>query len=391
VQPPGILARSAKATGRVLQRRALRLIALVVVILLIVVGWSYVHALTAPGTDSLGAKSVEWVRGHGGGGIVAWVEKKWYSDHKPPAGGTVLAKDLPKFPSHPAGYYHSSSAALAAPASVAPIIHAALAGEGHWVPIGRPVDGAAAVYATYLRPDPAHTSVVTGVAWMDTNLLHAELFPGYQVPGGSGWSPSSPIRASDGELVTAFNSGFRLQDAAGSGYYSMGRTVAPIISGYASLVIYNNGKATVGAWGTEVTDSPNIVSIRQNLALIVDQGHPVAGLTDNKFQKWGATLGNNQYVWRSGIGVTADGALVYAAGADLSIATLADVLARSGAVRAMELDINTDWVDYFSFDPPSGAAAGPANASKLMPAMVSSTKRYFEPSSRDFIAMFANN
>jgi hypothetical protein len=226
---------------------------------------------------------------------------------------------------------------------------------------------------------------------MDTDLLRAELFPGYQVPGGSGWNPSAPIKPADGQLVAAFNSGFRLQDAAGSGYYSMGRTVAPLINGYASLVIYNTGKVTVGSWGSEVTYSPSVVSIRQNLHLIVDQGRPVVGLDQNNFQRWGATLGNKLYVWRSGIGVTADGALVYAAGPDLSIATLADALVRAGAVRAMELDINTDWVDFFYFDPPPTGAASPENGSKLLPGMVSSTTRYFERSSRDFIAMFAGS
>jgi hypothetical protein len=383
--------RSASTAIRFLRRRARRIIAIAVIVCLIVVGWSYAQALTAPGTDSLGAKSIEWVRGHGGSGVVGWIENKWYSEHKPPVGGTPEAKDLPKFPKVSAGYYRAGSAGLAPPRDVAPIVHTPLAGEGRWAPVGRPVGGVPALYATFVRPDPTHPSVVTGVAWMDTDLLHAELFPGYQVPGGSGWTPSSPISPTDGQLVAAFNSGFRLQDAAGSGYYSRGRTVAPIIDGYASLVIYSNGKATVGQWGTDVRYSPDIVSIRQNLALIVDHGRPVSGLNDNKFQKWGATLGNKQYVWRSGIGVTADGALVYTGGADLSISTLADVLARCGAVRAMELDINTDWVDFFYFDPASGQAASPANASKLLPSMVSSTKRYFEPSSRDFIAMFANS
>ena len=122
----------------------------------------------------------------------------------------------------------------------------------------------------------------------------------------------------------------------------------------------------------------------------MDGGKPVAGLANNTFQRWGATLGNKLYVWRSGVGVTANGALVYAGGPDLSIYTLADVLARAGAVRAMELDINTDWVDYFYFNPASGQPATPANGSKLLSKMADSTARYFQPSSRDFIAMFAD-
>jgi hypothetical protein len=369
--------------------RPRRIVALLLLAGLVVVGWSYLHALNSPGTDSLGAKSVEWVRGHGGSSLVQWVEKEWYSHHPPPVGGLPHPGNLPKFPAVPAGYYRPSPAALPAPAVVPPITGQAVAGEGHWVPVGQPVGGAAAVYATFVRPDPVHTSVVTGVAWMDTHLLRAVLYSGYQVPGGSGWTPTAPISPAAGPLVAAFNSGFRLQDAAGSGYYSQGRTAAPIINGYASLVIYRDGRATVGQWGRDVSATPDVVSIRQNLNLIVDQGRPVPGLTNDKFQKWGATLGNKLYVWRSGVGVTANGALVYAGGSGLSIYSLADVLARCGAVRAMELDINTDWVDYFYFNPPAGAAAAPSNASKLLPQMVQSTKRYFEPSSRDFIAMFA--
>ena len=44
--------------------------------------------------------------------------------------------------------------------------------------------------------------------------------------------------------------------------------------------------------------------------------------------------------------MTADGALVYVGGPGLNITDLADLLVRAGAVRAMELDINTDWVNF---------------------------------------------
>jgi Phosphodiester glycosidase len=372
------------------RRRIVLVVMIVVVAALAVVGYSYVHALTAPGTDSLGAKSVEWVRGHGGAGLVQWVETEWYKHHPPPVGGVPAASSLPKFVSEPAGSYHSSAAGLPPPAAVASIVPHPVAGEGHWLPVGRPVDGVAAIYATFVQPDPVHTKVVTGVAWMDTDLLKAVLYSGYQVPGGKGWANTAPILPTDGPLVAAFNSGFRLQDANSSGYYTEGRTASPLINGYASFVIYKDGRATVGQWGRDVTATSDIASVRQNLALIVDGGQPVPGLANNAFQRWGATLGNKLYVWRSGVGVTADGALVYAGGPDLSIYTLAEVLARAGAVRAMELDINTDWVDYFYFNPASGQAATPANGSKLLSKMADSTKRYFEASSRDFIAMFAD-
>src|SRR5438270_8525682 len=42
-----------------------RIVLAVLLACLIPVGWSYGHALTARGTDSLGVRSVEWLRDHG--------------------------------------------------------------------------------------------------------------------------------------------------------------------------------------------------------------------------------------------------------------------------------------------------------------------------------------
>jgi len=42
-----------------------------------------------------------------------------------------------------------------------------------------------------------------------------------------------------------------MQDANG-GYYTQGQTILPLRAGAASFVIYRNGTAAVGAWGTDV-------------------------------------------------------------------------------------------------------------------------------------------
>jgi hypothetical protein len=129
--------------------------------------------------------------------------------------------------------------------------------------------------------------------------------------------------------------------------------------------------------------------VRQNLDLVVDNGHPVPGLNANDTTKWGFTLKNQVYVWRSGVGVTATGALVYVGGPDLNITDLADVLARAGAVRAMELDINTDWVNLATYAPPASTGlADSGNGTSLLSTMSGGPGRYFEPWwSRDFITM----
>jgi hypothetical protein len=253
------------------------------------------------------------------------------------------------------------------------------------------VDGVPAVYETTLRPDAIHTSYVVGVAWMDTKLLRATLYSGSQIPGGGPFTHTAPIPPTAARtLVAAFNAGFLMASANG-GYYTDGRTIIPLRAGAASFVVYADGSSTVGAWGTDVTMTPSVVSVRQNLDLLVSGGTPVPGLNASDTTQWGDTLGNQVYVWRSGLGVTADGALVYVGGPGLNITDLADLLVRAGAVRAMELDINTDWVNFSSYAPasPTGAATG-ANGTELLPGMTGSPGRYFEPWwSRDFITMSA--
>jgi hypothetical protein len=55
----------------------------------------------------------------------------------------------------------------------------------------------------------------------------------------------------------------------------------------------------------------------------------------------------------------------------------------------MELDINTDWVDYATFKPPSAAGlASPANGSNMLADMVGAPDRYFASWwARDFFTM----
>ena len=369
-----------------------------VVVLLTPVWVSLGSALTDPGLGtSLSARGAEWARGHGGGWLVSRIENLWYSHHAPPVGGKPSRGDLPVRRAGgdsgtgqvPAGQT-PTAAHLPAPDPIAPIASPPVAGEGQWQPAGRLVGGVPAVYETFVRPDSVHTSVVTGVAWMDTKLLAARLYSGSTIPGGGPWQATAPITPTAAQsLVAAFNSGFLMKNAQG-GYYTEGKTVFPLRDGAASIVITKDGSVTIGQWGRDVSMTPDVVAVRQNLALLVDGGKPAPGLNASDTTQWGFTLGNKVFVWRSGIGQTADGALVYVGGPDLNITDLADVLLRAGAVRAMELDINTDWVNLATFSPAKGAVASAANGTDLLPNMAGSPIRYFSSWwSRDFVTMSA--
>jgi hypothetical protein len=377
---------------------------LAVLVVLIPTADSYFRALTGPGNDALSIRSVEWLRSHHFRWLVNDVENFWYTHHQPKKGGTVspllraqiagshpgsVARPTPR-PATPAARAAPTVAALPPPAPITPLVALPLAGEGQWRPLGQPVHGVPAMYATYLRPDAVHTSLVAAVAWIDPKLVRAVQYAGAVEPGGGGWAHQLPIPlAVRPKLLAVFNSGFKMDDAQG-GYYDSGRYDRTLRNGAATLWITRDGVPHVGQWGRDVTMTPDVVEARQNLDLIVDGGQPAPGVQYNNPAKWGWTLGNKVLVWRSAVGQTANGALVYVGGPGLSVYSLAQLLVRAGAVRAMELDINTSWVDFFTYAPgPPGSPPGDLSVSKLLVDMAPSTYNYLEASSRDGIALFS--
>ena len=66
-------------------------IAIAVVLLLIPVAVSYVDYLQRPGSDTISVRTVEWIRDHGGNGIVNTIERWWYTNNPPPTGGKPSA------------------------------------------------------------------------------------------------------------------------------------------------------------------------------------------------------------------------------------------------------------------------------------------------------------
>ena len=89
-------------------------------------------------------------------------------------------------------------------------------------------------------------------------------------------------------------------------------------------------------------------------------------------------------MWRSAIGIDRHGNLIYAAGDDQTRGKPRRQLIHAGAVRAMELDINSYWVSFISYGAP-----GPDSPANLLPDMERSARRYLEPDDRDFFAVYA--
>jgi hypothetical protein len=254
-----------------------------------------------------------------------------------------------------------------------------------WRPAaGAKLAGGYAIYTTGLRPAPGYPPA--GVAWIDTAATRLALYAGTGEPYGA-WPLQGAVRSPQTPtLLAAFNAGFKIYSYE-TGWYQEGRAAVPLQPGVASLVIFTDGRATVGDWGRDVTLGPTVAAVRQNLTLLVDHGQPAP--TANDPGQWGAVLGGGAYTWRSGVGVTASGDLIYVGGPELDPALLARLLIAAGSVRAMELDINPEWVSFSTFIHAGGVAGGGiVGAANLLAGMYFDPGHYLQPFSRDFFAVF---
>jgi hypothetical protein len=380
----------------------------VVIALLLVPTVSFTYSMATLSNLSFAERGAEWMRSNQLGGVLNTVEGWWLSRNKPKEGGEpdreiaiietnaagptttvkVVAPHLPK-PQN-----------VAVPDGVTPVFL-----EGVWQPVGPLVGGAQAMYTTQVRPDSVHTSILDGLVWMDPKLAIFDLFPGSEEPGGRFDKPSQVPMEQRLDLIAAFNGGFRMDDAKG-GFYLNGVTKGALRDGAASFVTYKDGTATVGQWGRDVTMTPEVVGVRQNLDLIIDNGggapNPggvpaasaapgqlVPGLVDNIDGKWGATFGNKVYAWRSAVCITNDGAIVYGYGDGLSSLSLANLMLRAGCARAMQLDINTVWMTFNFYAPTRFLDPGSVEGTKLLPEQFKGANRYLSNDARDFVAVFA--
>ncbi len=346
---------------------------------------SYLLMALQPSDTSLSIRSVEWLRDNGARGLVNAVESTYYSLNAPSTGGPAL-RALPRQPGAQTAAGGAPSRVASAPAyrppPIAPVIMPALPGEGVWRAtfsggVRRPP-----VLVTSYRPDPNYPQMVAGVAWIDSTETSTQLYPGRAEPAVSlpSRGPMEVPVSTRSRLVATFNSAFKLSDSGG-GFASNGHTYAPMRHGMATIVRYQDGRIDIIAWPGGPSAGPGVAYARQNLPLIVAGGQLNANLSDGP--EWGATLGNAVRVWRSGVGVDAHGNLIYAVANDQTVGSLASILQHAGAIRAMELDINTYWPSFITYRSP-----GAAGAANLLPGMDRSPQRYLTPDDRDFFAVY---
>jgi hypothetical protein len=223
-------------------------------------------------------------------------------------------------------------------------------GEGEWNQIYNGTAGAL-MAKTFVRPDPQRSYAIAYLVEMNMNSLLLSSVAGAREPGGKnnpGPGKISLEAQNSNMLVAAFNGGFQEKD----GHYGMivnGKTYLPLQNNLATLVIFNNAKPKIINY-TGQDLGKDVVAIRQNGPMLLQDSKDVTSSSAWDMQTWGLTTTNSMYTWRSGVGVTKDGNLIYAAGPSLVPQTLAAALKAAGAVNAMQLDINPVWVRFTIFN-----------------------------------------
>jgi hypothetical protein len=379
---------------RFIRLRTVRVIGVLVLVFFAWAAFSVGRALAAPNGGSASSKLAEWARDHYLGPVVTFGE--WLTYNPPKAGGkpsfslavpsgeAVASSSTPPKPGDAAS---ASVSRRVIPAALESLAGRPLPGEGQWRVLEK-VHGEPAVFGTFLR-DATYTSYVNGIVSMDQRLVSFQLHPGSEDPGGSGWGPDSQPWIPPGSragLLATFNGGFKLSSAQG-GFYLNGHTSGTLAPGAASVVYYKNGTIKIGAWDQTVRMTSSVAGVRQNLKLIVNNGHVPASVNQNVETSWGATLGGGYYVWRSGIGITRDGRVIFAYGPALDVQDLADLLQRAGAVEGMQLDINPYWMSYEYYQ--AGGHPSDPTPVNLLPTQQQTAYRYYSPYSRDFTAAYA--
>lgn len=264
--------------------------------------------------------------------------------------------------------------------------YARLPGEGVWTSVQLPQFGAYDVMAkTFVLPDPSRSYAITSLVKINMHYSSLKAVAGTEQPGGpignrgTGRIPLSD--QTDGKLFAAFNGGFQYKD----GQYGMvigSKVYLPLQVGLATLIIRANGTITIQAYNaSSQKDIQNAIAIRQNGLLIVKNSKVSPDTSSGGMSKWGLTVTNSMFTWRSGIGITKDGNLVYAVGPSLSVDTLAATLQSAGCVTAMQLDINPFWVRFVLYQPIS---SGGYTYESLLKAMQNGGSQYLHGYNKDF-------
>ncbi len=262
-----------------------------------------------------------------------------------------------------------------------------LVNEGVWQPMLQNSYLSQTVMArTFIRPDTTRPYALVSLVKIDMKKIAIGDQAGTYYPGGIYKRYGPGIVPLDiqkkNKLLAVFNGGFQARD----GQYGMivGKiTYVPLRPRIPLLIITNQGSAKFVDYNGGKLDK-NVASIRQNGPFLVRDG-VITSFNEEGSDTWGRTVTNSMYTWRSGLGVTKDGNLVYGVGNSLIPQTLAMALRAAGAVDAIQLDINPFWVRFITYQ---SRGDGKYSYMPLLNTMPDAGEAYLKGYNKDFFYLY---
>jgi hypothetical protein len=238
-------------------------------------------------------------------------------------------------------------------------------------------------YVTTIRPDPERPYAKVLVVAMDMRQLELDMEAGVEDPKpltglhGSGKIPRDPKTL--GRVVGAFNGAFKTTH----GEYGMmvhRRVLLPPKPAAATVIVTDDRRVGLGTWGPSPKLPNDVLSFRQNLEPLVEDGK----VSPSGRTQWGWQLqGTSMLTERSGICVSTSGNLYYLWGDEVSAATLGKAMLIAQCTYGMHLDMNPHHTG-FVFANVRSVAPRDYEARLLTPLMEIWPERYLEYSPKDF-------
>ncbi|MBI5532288.1 MAG: hypothetical protein HY898_06220 [Deltaproteobacteria bacterium] len=273
--------------------------------------------------------------------------------------------------------------------------------EGKWEPVRHPflkrtkVHGAKQAappyfYTTYVRSDPKRPYSKVLLIAIDSRQLQLGMEGGVEDPKpltgahGEGRIPRDPSILS--RVVGAFNGAFKTTH----GQYGMmvnRRVLLPPKPGGATVLVASDGRAGFGTWPASDAVPPDVVSFRQNLEPLVEDGK----VNPSGRTQWGFQLpGTSMLTHRSGLCMTSAGHMIYAWGPEVSAITLGNAMVQAGCIYGVHLDMNPHHT-AFAFLDIRDAGRKDWDAKILTPEMETLPERYILWSPKDFFYLMLRN
>lgn len=279
------------------------------------------------------------------------------------------------------------------PQPVQTIYKTAEPGEGQWVPhqpewMHKIAGAPSPFYKTFVRPDPLRPYSKIILVAMDSRQLELDMEAGVEDPKptvgsfhGTGRIPRDLKVAK--RAVAAWNGGFKTEH----GHYGMmlkKRVLLPPVPSGATAVVTDDGKFGMGAWMPSRDIPADILSYRQNMDPLVEDGL----FNPRNRQSWGAVLPGQpklvgQQTERSGLCITKARHTLYVWGDDVGPDALGKAMLLAGCDFGMHLDMNpyhTGFV-FMSFE---DAQLKNGKSETLTPLMAISNRRYIDYNPKDF-------